>query len=131
MNALLNFLELLSLMLWLGAIVFFSFLLTPALPRVLGEDQAGKMVRALLPRYYLLGILCGIVLIAVQLLRGLLWYWGGMIKPAIVIFSLLTLLSIYARQALPPTLDRRGRILNRFVLLIGLLYLYWMAVRGY
>lgn len=148
MNALLNFLELLSLVLWLGAIVFFSFFVAPALFRVLGEAQAGKMVRAIFPRYYMLGIGCGIVLTAVQVLRGLLWYWGGMIKPAIVIFTLLTLLNLYARQGLTPAINaardagpaqkplfdrlhHRSVLLNAFVLLIGLLYLYWMAVRGY
>jgi hypothetical protein len=148
MGNVLNFLELLAMAVWAGAIIFFSFFTAPVLFGVLGKDGAGKVVRALFPRYYLLGVLCGAVLVMVQIGRGVLWYWGGMIKPAIVLFSILTLLSLYARQVLTPAvniardagtagkprfdaLHRRSLMLNGFVLLLLLLYLVWMAVRGF
>jgi hypothetical protein len=148
MGNVLNFLELLAMVVWAGAIVFFSFFTAPALFGVLGKDGAGKVVRVLFPRYYLLGALCGAVLVMVQIGRGILWYWGGMIKPAIVLFLILTSASVYARQVLTPavnsardggaaqkprfySLHRRSVMLNGFVLLLLLLYLVWMAVRGY
>jgi hypothetical protein len=142
MGSILNFLELLAMALWTGSIVFFSFFVAPVLFRALGKPEAGKAVRAVFPRYYLLGIFCGVTLVVVQLGRGLLWYWGGMILPALVIFTLLTLVTLYARQVLIPaitsgekprsdTLHRRSVMLNGFVLLLLLLYLVWMAQRGY
>jgi hypothetical protein len=148
MGSILNFLELLSIVLWTGAIVFFSFFTAPALFRALGPVEAGKAVRTIFPRYYLLGIVCGVTLAAVQVGRGLLWYWGGMIKPALVLFSLLTLIGLYTRQVLTPainsardagpaqkprfdSLHRRSVMINGFVLLLLMLYLVWMAQRGY
>jgi uncharacterized membrane protein len=148
MGGLLNFIELLAVSAWMGSILFFSFIVAPSAFRTLGEAEAGKLVRAVFPKYYLLGIICGIAIIAVHLARGFLWYWGGMTKPAIVLFALLTAIDIYARQRLTPAanaareagpagkarftaLHRRSVILNAVVLLLGLLYMIWIAVRGY
>jgi hypothetical protein len=148
MGSVLNVVEQLAITCWLGAIVFFSFVVAPTAFRVLGEANAGRLVRAVFPKYYLLGIVCGVLLAGVQLARGFLYYWGGMIRPALILFTLLTLLSIYARQILVPaanaardsgesgrgrfrTLHRRSVMLNGFVLLCGLLYLLWMGMRGY
>ena len=148
MGTILNFLELLAMVTWAGSIVFFIFLTAPVLFGVLGQNDAGKVVRALFPRYYLLGTMCGLVLVSVQLGRGLLWYWGGMIRPAIVLFSILTAINLYSRQVLTPAINRardagqndkrrfdrlhrRSMLLNGFVLLTLLFYLIWMAVRGY
>jgi len=147
MGNFLNFLELLSLTLWMGSVMFLSFVVAPTLFGVLG-DTAGKAVRAIFPKYYLLGAVCGIVLAGVQISRGVLWYWGGMIKPSIVLFSLLALIQIYARQVLTPAINasrdagagqkarfdalhRRSVMLNGFTMFFLLLYLVWMALRGY
>lgn len=148
MGSLLNFLELVALVTWLGAILFFSSVAAPTIFRALEPAEAGKAVRAMFPRYYLIGIACGLVLTAVQIGRGLLWYWGGMIRPALALFALLTLVNLYARQVLMPAINRareagpsdkvrfdrlhrRSVALNIVVLLAGLLYLVWMAARGY
>ena len=109
--------------------MFFSLVVAPSLISVLGEG-AGRALRAIYPRYYFLGAVCAVVLAAVQVARGFLWYWGGMIKPAIVVFTLLACVQIYAHQVLAPA-SRRGLVLNGFTLLFGLLYLIWMAMRGY
>lgn len=148
MGSILNFVELLAIVLWLGSIVFFSFFVAPSLFRVLGPMEAGRAVRSIFPRYYLLGIFCGLTLVGVQVARGMLWYWGGMIRPAIVLFALLTMVDIYTRQVLTPSINsardaghslkprfdalhRRSVMLNGFVLLLLMLYLVWMAQRGY
>jgi hypothetical protein len=148
MGHLLQFLELLAFALWLGAAVFFSFFVAPTLFRKLGPETAGQAVRAIFPKYYLLGIVCGTVLTAVHVLRGVLWYWGGMIRPSMALFALLTALSVYARQSLTPAIDaareggaerkaefdklhKRSVRLNGFMLLCLLFHLSWMAMRGY
>ena len=105
MNTVLNFLEHFAVTLWFGAILFFSFFVAPTLFGTLGEKEAGKAVRAIFPRYYLAGILCGLTLTAVHIVRGFLFYWGGLTKPAIVMFALLTLINIYARQILTPAIN--------------------------
>jgi hypothetical protein len=115
---------------------------------VLGEVHAGRAVRSIFPRYYLLGIVCGAVLAAVQAARGMLFYWGGMIVPVLVLFVLLTLVNVYARQSLTPAINaardagpqgkalfdrlhRRSVLLNGLVLIGGLLDLLWVAYRGF
>jgi len=42
----------LSLVGWIGAILFFSFCVAPIIFKVLEPEQAAKFVRALFPRYY-------------------------------------------------------------------------------
>lgn len=148
MSTFLNFVEHLAVTLWFGAILFFSFFVAPALFRTLGEAEAGKAVRAIFPRYYLAGIVCGVALTAVHVMRGVLFYWGGMTVPSIGLFVLLTLVNVYARQVLTPAINaardagaagkpvfdrlhKRSVRVNGFVLLCGLVYLYWLAARGF
>jgi hypothetical protein len=53
--ALVRFLYLLALALWIGEVAFFSFVGAPAIFRVLGAARAGDVVSAIFPRYYALG----------------------------------------------------------------------------
>jgi len=50
-----RFLYVLALVVWLGEIVFFSFVAAPAIFAVLGAEHAGPVVAAIFPRYYALG----------------------------------------------------------------------------
>jgi hypothetical protein len=55
------FLYLLSLVCWLGGMVFFSALVAPVVFKVLPIAEAGKLQAVLFPRYYLLGYICGMI----------------------------------------------------------------------
>ena len=50
--------------LWVGAIVFQSFLVAPAVFRELDEEGARRFLRAVFPRFFRLGLACGAVMIA-------------------------------------------------------------------
>lgn len=126
MGNFLHLLELLAVSVWLGAIVFCFFFTVPTLFRALNQAEAGKAIRVLIPRYYLLGAACGFTLTAVHLLRGFLWYWGGMIRPSILLFTLLTLLALYGRKSQ----QRNGRI-DAFLMICLLFHITWMSMRGY
>jgi hypothetical protein len=86
--------ELLSLAVWLGGMVFFAFFVAPAAFAVLpNRHLAGSLVGWLLPRIHLLGLVCGLLfLVALALEQRLA---GGslrvMLVPAVLI--LLVLLS--------------------------------------
>ncbi len=58
---LVRFVYLLALGLWLGEIVFFSFIGTPAIFAVLERARAGEVTSAIFPRYYALGLGCAVV----------------------------------------------------------------------
>lgn len=49
---------------WLGSIVFFSFVAAPRIFDVLGSDRAGPVVNAIFPTYYLFGLALGLVALA-------------------------------------------------------------------
>jgi len=59
-----RFVHLLALGLWIGAIVFFSFVVAPAVFGVLGPERAGDVVAVVFPRYYLLGGVAAAVALA-------------------------------------------------------------------
>src|SRR4029077_14510230 len=62
--ALVRFVYLLALALWIGEIVFFSFVVAPGVFGVLEGPHAGAVVGAIFPRYYALGTVAGAVAIA-------------------------------------------------------------------
>ena len=68
MQTAIGFLHLLSLVCWIGAIVFFSFFAAPVVFKTLDRSQAGELVGVLFPRYYFLGYICSGVLLATLLL---------------------------------------------------------------
>lgn len=58
---LVNFLYLLALVIWIGSLVFFSFIAAPSLFKALPPEFAGRAVGAIFPKYFPLGYLCGFV----------------------------------------------------------------------
>ncbi len=65
----LQFVHILSLVCWLGSIIFFSFFAAPAIFGTLDREKAGEVVGRIFPKYYMIGYVCG-VLILVTLLLG-------------------------------------------------------------
>jgi len=76
--------QLIVLALWIGAAVFFSAAVAPALFRVLpSRALAGVSVGAMLPVVFYTGIIAGLILLASELSRGG-WHWSGGVVAAIV-----------------------------------------------
>jgi uncharacterized membrane protein len=73
-----RFVYLLALAVWIGEIVFFSFVAAPAIFGVLGAARAGAVVGAIFPRYYALGTAAAAIAVAcaaVLALRATAWGW--------------------------------------------------------
>lgn len=99
------FLYLLSLVCWLGGMVFFSALVAPVVFKVLPIAEAGKLQAVLFPRYYLLGYICGVIgligaiyLCATRIPR----VWWAMTAVALLIALGLT---VYAGAVVRPRVD--------------------------
>jgi uncharacterized membrane protein len=61
----------LALVVWLGEIVFFSFVVAPTIFGAFPTELAGQVVGAIFPRYYAVGAAAGVVaLVAAVVLRG-------------------------------------------------------------
>ncbi len=52
---------LIALAVWTGGIVFFSAVVAPSLHRTLNSENASQLTRVIFPRYYLVGIICGVL----------------------------------------------------------------------
>lgn len=78
-----NFIYLLSLVCWLGSIIFFSFFVAPVVFKNLEREKAGEIVGIIFPRYYKLGYVCGALILLCFLVNGgvgLKWCaWGIMV----------------------------------------------------
>jgi Domain of unknown function (DUF4149) len=61
---------LLGLSVWIGEVIFFSFVVAPALFSVLGPAPAGDVVSVIFPRYYALGMGAATLTLASALALG-------------------------------------------------------------
>jgi uncharacterized membrane protein len=79
MGQVLRFLYLLSLVVWVGGIVFFSFVGAPSTFQAVPVDMAGRVVAKIFPRYYLVGFVAGLVALAAFLgLARMSGQWGAL-----------------------------------------------------
>ena len=106
MTQMTKWLYLLALAVWIGSIIFFSFVVAPTVFKVLKPEDAAKLQRAVFPRYYLVGMICaalGIVCVGLLLADAAFGKWPG-------VFSLLLLAGVGAtdlwlRQTVVPHMD--------------------------
>jgi uncharacterized membrane protein len=152
MSTVLRAIEFLGLSVWLGSDVFLSFVVAPgAFSMLASRDQAGALVGYSFTSMHLLGILCGLVILASRLLR--MRTFASFVAPAalcVVLMMLLTTISqifvtprmadlrarmgsIEATAADSPLLAQFGRLhavsvaLESGVLLAGIAAMYWMV----
>jgi len=90
---------------WLGGIVFFSFFTAPAVFTRLPTAEAGQLISAIFPRYYMLGYVAGTVslILAVYLtaVRGPRIWWGA----TTVALAIALGLTFYAGTVILPRAD--------------------------
>jgi hypothetical protein len=63
MLGLVKWLYLMALIVWIGEVIFFSFVAAPSLFRTFPVPEAGRAVGAIFPIYYRVGYACGIVVL--------------------------------------------------------------------
>lgn len=61
MIAIIRFVHLSSLVVWIGSMAFFSFIAAPAIFKILLRETAGDVVGEIFPKYWLIGYICSIV----------------------------------------------------------------------
>lgn len=91
MHTLLRFLMLLALVIWLGGIIFFSFVVAPTVfhPGVLpSRDLAGNVVNRSLGILHMLGLVCGVVFLITSIA------YGNLVEHAARPFSAIHLLVV-------------------------------------
>jgi hypothetical protein len=92
---------------WLGSIVFFSFVAAPTTFDVLGDD-AGRVVNAIFPKYYVFGAGLGIVALLAVLVAGLVTVFDVARIAVLALVAAGIGMDAYARWVLIPKMERAG-----------------------
>jgi len=104
MRTLLEFIYLASLAIWLGSLVFFSFVVAPTLFRTCEPQVAGDAVSAIFPLYSRLGVACGalaaVCAIALARRRDEGTVTGRRLIAAVL--TLMIVLTVYSGEAIAP-----------------------------
>lgn len=94
-------LYLLSLTVWIGGMIFFSFIGAPSLFKVLPPEYAGKAVGAIFPKYYPLCYLSGFIALLSLLISAVRTGSWPVLKIILLVimltFTIYTSLMIYPR----------------------------------
>ncbi len=97
MEVLIHFIHLLSLVMWIGSIIFFSFFAAPAVFRVLDRQQAGEVVGAIFPKYYAVGYTCSVLAAGTLILSP-----RGMEGPPLIFLTIMAACTFYAGMIINP-----------------------------
>ena len=105
MSTVLRAAEFLSLSIWLGSVVFLSFIVAPGAFSLLGSrDQAGALVALVLGRMHFLGISAGLIFLAARLLRAKTF--ASLIAPAALAVVLMLLLTFVSQMGVSARMAR-------------------------
>jgi uncharacterized membrane protein len=100
----LRFVYLLSLVLWVGGIAFFSFIAAPSIFHALPRDEAGKVVTAIFPKYYWEGIICGALALTTSVVLGILTRWSVVLIVRTILLGMMVVGVLYAVLVLQPNI---------------------------
>jgi uncharacterized membrane protein len=101
MSVFLRAIEFLGLSIWLGSDVFLSFVVAPGAFSVLASrDQAGAIVGYSLGRMHWIGIICGLVILLVRVLR--IRSLTALVAPAALCVVLMIILTVVSQVAVSP-----------------------------
>ncbi|WP_134672172.1 DUF4149 domain-containing protein [Halorussus marinus] len=92
---------------WLGSMLFFSFVGAPTVFDVLGDD-AGRVVNAIFPKYYVFGVALGAIAGLGAVAAGLSAGFDSNRLGVLALAGIGAANAAYARWVLVPKMDRAG-----------------------
>lgn len=93
-------LYLLSLVTWIGSIIFFSFIGAPSIFKALPPEYAGKAVAAIFPKYYPMGSVSGFIILFCLIYSG--FKTGSWSASKIILILLMLTFNIYTSLMIYP-----------------------------
>lgn len=105
----LQFIHLLSLVIWIGSIVFFSFIAAPAIFKTLPRETAGDVVGRIFPQYYKVGCVCSVLAL------GTLPLIAPGATERMASLALMTAVAFYAAFVMGPKVRRLKEELRKVV----------------
>jgi len=89
-----KFLHLLSLVIWIGGMVFFMTIGAPSIFKVLPRETAGDVLGVIFPKYWFMGYLCGAAALITILIISIKEHFYPWFRIALLI--LMTVLTLYS-----------------------------------
>jgi len=89
-----GFLHLFSLVVWQGALIFFSFFAAPAIFKTLPKEKAGDVVGRIFPRYWAMGYICSAI--SLITLLYLSYLNKAFPKERIILLVIMTIITFYS-----------------------------------
>jgi uncharacterized membrane protein len=110
-----KWLYVLTLAVWIGSIVFFSFAVAPTVFKTLKPEDAAALIRRIFSKYYLVGIVCasvGIVCIGLMLADHSFGKWPAILS--LLLLAGMGATDVWLRQGVMPHMndlrDRRAAV---------------------
>ena len=104
---------LVTLAIWVGSIIFFSFVVAPTVFKTLKPEDAAALIRKIFSKYYLIGIICaavGIVCLGLLLADRAFSKWPAILS--LLLVASMGATDFWLRQAVMPHMnelrDRRA-----------------------
>lgn len=92
---------LIPLAIWVGAIVFQSAIVAPAVFAALDAENARLFLRTLFPRFFRLGIVCGSIMIAGVIALGLVARWSDKLLTIAALSAIMLILQTVSLKLVP------------------------------
>jgi uncharacterized membrane protein len=92
MTVTIKFIHLLALIVWLGGMAFFSFIVAPSIFSALPTETAGNVVAAIFPKYWLIGYVCSGIILITLIVLGFFEKTFPVIRILIVVLMAVTTL---------------------------------------
>lgn len=106
MSGMLAYLHALSLVGWVGGLLFLFLVAVPAAGQVLADDLAGAMTRQLLRGYHALGVACGLVALVSLAALAALPDGAARVGPRAGLLVTMLGLTLVGGTALQPRIER-------------------------
>ena len=143
-----RFIHLISLVVWVGSIIFFSFFAAPSIFKSLPRETAGDVIGVIFPKYWMVGYICSIVLlvtliaiavdakslptlkVGILVVMTALTFYSGLAvggKARTIKAEIRSVEAVEQKEPLMKrfkVLHRRSMILNVVILLLGLFFIY-------
>jgi uncharacterized membrane protein len=105
LTVILRFIYLLSIALWIGGMAFFSFMAAPSIFKVLGREEAGKVVADIFPKYYWQGIICGAIALLTSVVLGMRERWNMLLIVRTIMIGVMFIGVLYSLAILQPKIQ--------------------------
>ncbi len=95
-----RFVLLLSLAVWVGALIFFTFFAAPSIFKVLPRELAGEVVGDMFPKYWMIGYVAG--LLSLSSLLAISFIEKGFPAARVILLTVMTGVTFYSGLVVAP-----------------------------